>query len=80
MWSDFSVRFIRTETVITGLPQRRKARWTRGSSHSLGGVSIRSGDEILVLPKVDVKSMQIAKDLMQILYQIAISTKVVLNL
>jgi hypothetical protein len=46
----------------------------------LGGVSIRSGDEILVLPKVDVKSMQIAKDLMQILYQIAISTKVVLNL
>jgi protein involved in polysaccharide export with SLBB domain len=41
---------------------------------------IRSGDEILVLPKIDVKSRQIAKDLTQILYQIAVSAKVVLGL
>ncbi len=42
--------------------------------------AIRPGDEILVLPKIDVKSRQIAKDLTQILYQIAVSTKVILGL
>ena len=41
---------------------------------------IRPGDQILVLPKIDVKSRQIAKDITQILYQIAISAKVVLGL
>lgn len=41
---------------------------------------IRPGDEILVLPKIDVKSRQITKDLTQILYQVAVSTKVVLGL
>lgn len=41
---------------------------------------IRQGDEILVLPKIDVKSRQVFKDLTQILYQIAISTKVILSL
>jgi len=41
---------------------------------------IRPGDEVLVLPKIDVKSRQIAKDLTQILYQIAVSAKVVLGL
>lgn len=45
-----------------------------------GDVGIRSGDEILVLPKIEVKSRQIAKDLTQILYQIAVSAKVVLGL
>jgi protein involved in polysaccharide export with SLBB domain len=38
------------------------------------------GDEILVLPKIDVKSRQIWKDLTQILYQIAVSAKVVVDL
>lgn len=42
--------------------------------------TIRPGDEILVLPKIDVKSRQIAKDLTQILYQIAVSTKVIVGL
>jgi protein involved in polysaccharide export with SLBB domain len=42
--------------------------------------ALRPGDEILVLPKIDVKSRQIAKDLTQILYQIAVSAKVVLGL
>lgn len=41
---------------------------------------IRPGDEILVIPKIDVKSRQIAKDLSQILFQIALSAKVVLGL
>ncbi len=42
--------------------------------------TIHPGDEILVLPKIDVKSRQIAKDLTQILYQIAVSTKVIVGL
>jgi len=41
---------------------------------------VRPGDEILVLPKIDVKSLQIVKDLTQILFQIAVSAKVVLGL
>lgn len=42
--------------------------------------SVRAGDEILVMPKVDVKSRQIFKELTQILYQIAVSAGVVLRL
>lgn len=45
-----------------------------------GDNTVRPGDEILVLPKVDVKSRQIWKDMTQILYQIAVSAKVVLGL
>lgn len=45
-----------------------------------GDVAIRAGDEILVLPKIDVKSRQILKDMAQILFQLAISAKVVLGL
>jgi protein involved in polysaccharide export with SLBB domain len=48
--------------------------------HTGGSSEIRPGDEILVLPKIDVKSRQITKDLSQILYQLAISAKVVLDL
>jgi protein involved in polysaccharide export with SLBB domain len=47
---------------------------------SAGASGIRPGDEILVLPRIDVKSRQIAKDLTQILYQIAVSTKVIVGL
>jgi protein involved in polysaccharide export with SLBB domain len=43
-------------------------------------VTIRAGDEVLVLPKVDVKSRQIAKELVQIIFQIALATGVVLGL
>ncbi len=46
----------------------------------IGISKIRPGDEILVLPRIDVKSRQIAKDLTQILYQIAVSTKVIVGL
>jgi protein involved in polysaccharide export with SLBB domain len=42
--------------------------------------SVRPGDEILVLPTIDVKSRQIAKDLTQIIYQVAVSAGVVLGL
>lgn len=41
---------------------------------------IEAGDEILVLPKVDVKSRQIFKEITQIVYQIAISAGVALGI
>lgn len=41
--------------------------------------SILPGDMILVMPEYDSKSFSIFKDIMQVLYQIAISTKIVLS-
>ena len=41
---------------------------------------IEAGDEILVLPKVGVKSRQIFKEITQILYQIAVSAHIALGL
>lgn len=43
-------------------------------------VDVNAGDEILVLPKVDLKRLQITKDFTQILYQIAVAAGVVLAL
>ncbi|PMH45938.1 sugar transporter [Vibrio sp. 10N.286.49.B3] len=40
---------------------------------------IAKGDQILVLPKVDTKTMQSIKDITQIIYQIAIAANVVVN-
>jgi protein involved in polysaccharide export with SLBB domain len=45
---------------------------------SLSG--LKAGDEIMVLPKVDVKSRQIWKEMTQVIYQIAISARVALGL
>ncbi len=41
---------------------------------------VEAGDEILVLPKIEVKSRQIWKDMTQIIYQIAVSARVVIGL
>ena len=41
---------------------------------------IRAGDEIMVLPKVDTKSLEITRAITQILYQIAVSARVLLTL
>jgi protein involved in polysaccharide export with SLBB domain len=41
---------------------------------------IRSGDEIMVLPKVDSKDLEIGRAITQILYQIAVSARVLLTL
>ena len=43
-------------------------------------LGIAPGDRLLILPKVDTKGMLIAKDVMQIIYQIAIATKVAIDL
>ena len=44
------------------------------------GVQIAAGDQLLVLPRVDSKNLQVLKDISQILYQVAVATKVVLDL
>lgn len=43
-------------------------------------LEISGGDQIMVMPRFDSKNMQIAKDMMQILYQLAVATKVVVDL
>jgi protein involved in polysaccharide export with SLBB domain len=43
-------------------------------------VAIKQGDEILVLPKVQTKSIEVTRGISQILYQIAIAAKVILDL
>jgi len=51
-----------------------------GDVRNSDDVSIRPGDEILVLPKAPTKNMQLATSLTQILYQIAIATAVAMDL
>ena len=43
-------------------------------------LGVKAGDRILVLPKVDTKGLLLAKDLMTIVYQIAVATKVAVDL
>jgi len=38
--------------------------------------ALKAGDEIMVLPKVDVKSRQIWKEVTQVIYQIAVAARV----
>lgn len=52
----------------------------RDGSFELGGGDIRAGDEVLVLPKVDTKSRQIWTEMVQIIYQIAVSARIVFGL
>jgi protein involved in polysaccharide export with SLBB domain len=43
-------------------------------------LKLREGDQVLVLPKIDLKSRQIVKEMSQILYYIAVSAAVILAL
>lgn len=43
-------------------------------------VHLQPGDEVMVLPKVDSKRFQFSKDLVQVIYQIALSAGVVLRI
>ncbi|MDO5691394.1 MAG: polysaccharide biosynthesis/export family protein [Pseudomonadota bacterium] len=51
-----------------------------GTNSFSSSTNIHAGDQILVLPKVDDKRRQFWKDLTQIMYQIAVSAKVVFGL
>jgi protein involved in polysaccharide export with SLBB domain len=55
---------------------------SRDGSYQMAGKreKLEKGDEVLVLPQVDTKYLQFGKDIMQVLYQIAVSAAVVLRL
>jgi hypothetical protein len=43
-------------------------------------VAVEAGDEILILPRIDNKALQNAADFMEVIYRIAVSAAVVLDL
>ena len=51
-----------------------------GEVRNADDVTLRPGDEILILPAVSTKNLQLASTMTQILYQIAVATKVALDL
>lgn len=60
---------------------RRDGSFEQASARSLpSNLDVRPGDQVLVLPKVDEKQRQFWKDMTQIIYQIAVSAKVVFGL
>ena len=46
---------------------------------SEGQVDLKPGDQLIVLPSIDVKSLQAVKDITQIVYQIAVAANVALD-
>ncbi|MDL2315843.1 polysaccharide biosynthesis/export family protein [Desulfovibrio sp. OttesenSCG-928-A18] len=50
-----------------------------GEIAEAGSTKILPGDMLLVMPKYDSKGFSIFKDIMQVIYQLAISTKVILS-
>lgn len=58
--------------------EARKGWWLFGGKPR--NIPVGAGDQVLVLPRIDVKSRQITKDLTQILYQLAVSAKVIVDL
>ena len=52
-----------------------------GESISVDDIdNIEPGDEIMVLPKIDTKNIEITKGISTILYQVAVAAKVILNI
>ena len=49
-------------------------------SESSDSNKIRAGDDILVLPRVETRTRQFWKDVTQIMFQIAVSAKVIFGL
>ena len=46
----------------------------------LADYDVKPGDEILIMPQIDPKTMQYTSDIMQVIYQVAMSAAVVLTL
>ena len=71
-----------TRTAETGevLLRRANGEIEKVGVGGFGGQSPRPGDEIMVLPEPNVKSLQLAKSLAEILFQLAITTSVLTGL
>jgi protein involved in polysaccharide export with SLBB domain len=59
---------------------RRDGSFEQSDADSMSQRDVKPGDQVLVLPKVDEKRRQFWKDMTQIIYQIAVSAKVVFGL
>lgn len=59
---------------------RLNGRFEQVTERDSRGLRVEPGDQLLVLPRVDEKQRQFLKDITQIVYQIAVSAKVVLGL
>ncbi len=51
-----------------------------GEVGPIAELGVHAGDRILVMPRVDTKNLELAKGITQILYQIAVATKVAVGL
>ena len=51
-----------------------------GEVGPIAEMGVRAGDRILIMPRVDTKNLELAKGITQILYQIAVATKVAVGL
>jgi hypothetical protein len=51
-----------------------------GSVGEAGKVDIRPGDEIMVLPKIETKNVELARGITQIIYQTAVAARIALGL
>jgi protein involved in polysaccharide export with SLBB domain len=51
-----------------------------GSVADAAGARLSAGDEIMVLPKVEAKNIEIVRGITQIIYQIAVAAAVILGL
>ena len=69
------VLVLHTDGTITRVG---KDSWITGGG--LKDYTIKPGDEILVMPQVDDKTMQYTSDIMEVVYQVAMSAAVVLKL
>ena len=51
-----------------------------GSVATKRDTSLQPGDEIMVLPKIETKNVELTRGITQIIYQLAVSAKVLFNL
>jgi hypothetical protein len=58
----------------------RDGSFDEGTGGFFSKTKVRAGDHILVLPRIDVKWRQIAKEMTQILFQMALMTGVVIGI
>jgi protein involved in polysaccharide export with SLBB domain len=75
-------KYIKDAGGYTGRADRSAGLIMRqnGAVARSGDVDVMPGDHILVLPKVESKIMQAVKDIAQVLYQVAVSSRLVLGL
>jgi hypothetical protein len=77
-----AVNYIERAGGFTERADRRRILVVRqnGEVVSARDVTLKPGDEILVLPEAPVKNLQLATAIAQIVYQIAIATSVAINI